>query len=190
MTRRRWIADEVSGSHAVLLGSHADHLAHVLRARVGQEFDIATAENVRNGRIVSITDGRVEFELGDVVPTAGDGEAAQGAVDTSIRLARQCGLGLYLIESLNEQAEICIARADYPAAGHFAATALERAKAPDCQFLWGAAEAGHLLGLALLHQGESVRAGHFLTQALAERRRLNDPKIEQTRQLLLALAGG
>ena len=70
MTRRRWIADEASGSHAALLGSHADHLAHALRARVGQEFDIATAENVRRGRIVSITDGRVEFELGEVVPAA------------------------------------------------------------------------------------------------------------------------
>ena len=70
MTRRRWIADEVSGSHAALVGSHADHLAHVLRARIGQEFDIATAENVRRGRIVSITDGRVEFELGEVVPSA------------------------------------------------------------------------------------------------------------------------
>jgi 16S rRNA (uracil1498-N3)-methyltransferase len=68
MTRRRWIADEVSGSHAALLGSHANHLVHVLRARIGQEFDIATAENVRRGRIVSITDGRVEFELGEVVP--------------------------------------------------------------------------------------------------------------------------
>jgi 16S rRNA (uracil1498-N3)-methyltransferase len=70
MTRRRWIADEVSGSHAALLGSHADHLANVLRARIGQEFDIATTENVRRGRIVSITDGRVEFELGEVVPAA------------------------------------------------------------------------------------------------------------------------
>lgn len=70
MTRRRWIADEVSGNHAALLGSHADHLAQVLRARVGQEFDIATTENVRCGRIVSITDGRVEFELGQVVPAA------------------------------------------------------------------------------------------------------------------------
>ena len=68
MTRRRWIADEVSGNHAALLGSHADHLANVLRARIGQEFDIATAENVRRGRIVSITDGRVEFELGEVIP--------------------------------------------------------------------------------------------------------------------------
>jgi 16S rRNA (uracil1498-N3)-methyltransferase len=70
MTRRRWIADEVSGSRAALLGSHAEHLANVLRARVGQEFDIATTENVRRGRIVSITEGRVEFELGEVIPAA------------------------------------------------------------------------------------------------------------------------
>ena len=42
MTRRRWIADEVSGNRAALIGSHADHLSRVLRARIGQEFDIAT----------------------------------------------------------------------------------------------------------------------------------------------------
>ena len=69
MTRRRWIADEVSGNWAVLSGSHADHLARVVRARVGQEFDITTPQNVRRGRIVSIADGRVEFELGDLVPS-------------------------------------------------------------------------------------------------------------------------
>ena len=51
MTRRRWIADEVYGSHAALIGSHADHLANVLLARVGQEFDIVTGEDVRHGRI-------------------------------------------------------------------------------------------------------------------------------------------
>jgi len=65
MTRRRWIADEVSGDRASLVGEHADHLVRVLRARVGQEFDIATGEAVRRGRIVSIGDGRVEFELGE-----------------------------------------------------------------------------------------------------------------------------
>jgi 16S rRNA (uracil1498-N3)-methyltransferase len=70
MTRRRWIADEVFGNRAALIGPHADHLANVLRARIGQEFDIATAADVRRGRIVSITDGRVEFELGEVVPAA------------------------------------------------------------------------------------------------------------------------
>jgi len=65
MTRRRWIADEVSGNHAALTGSHAEHLARVLRARIGQEFDIATGKNVRRGRILSIDNDRVEFELGE-----------------------------------------------------------------------------------------------------------------------------
>jgi 16S rRNA (uracil1498-N3)-methyltransferase len=70
MTRRRWIADEASGHHAALTGEHADHLVRVLRAQVGQEFDIATGTVVRRGRIVSIAPGRVEFELGEEVPTA------------------------------------------------------------------------------------------------------------------------
>jgi 16S rRNA (uracil1498-N3)-methyltransferase len=70
MTRRRWIADEVSGNRAALVGAHAQHLAQVLRGRVGQEFDIATGESVRRGRIVSIAGDRVEFELGDVIPAA------------------------------------------------------------------------------------------------------------------------
>ncbi len=67
MTRRRWIADEVSGKRAVLVGAHARHLALVLRGRMGQEFDIATGDHVRRGRITSIADDRVEFELGEVV---------------------------------------------------------------------------------------------------------------------------
>ncbi len=71
MTRRRWIADEVSGDRAVLLGEHADHLARVLRARIGQEFDIATGAAVCRGRITSVTNNRVEFELGEEVSGAG-----------------------------------------------------------------------------------------------------------------------
>ena len=67
MTRRRWIADEVSDNRAALTGSHADHLIRVLRARVGQECDIATGTVVRRGRILSISDSRVDFELGEEV---------------------------------------------------------------------------------------------------------------------------
>ena len=72
MTRRRWIAEEFWGNHAALTGAHADHLVRVLRARVGQEFDIASGAVVRRGRIVTIVDGqgedgRVEFELGEEV---------------------------------------------------------------------------------------------------------------------------
>ena len=70
MTRRRWIADEVSGNRAILTGDHAEHLARVLRARVGQEFDIATELAVRKSRITSIAERRVEFELGEEVPAA------------------------------------------------------------------------------------------------------------------------
>jgi len=68
MTRRRWIADEVSGSRAILVGPHADHLARVLRASVGQEFDVSTSDGVRLGRVIGIQPGRVEFELGEEVP--------------------------------------------------------------------------------------------------------------------------
>lgn len=64
MTRRRWIADEVSGDTAALVGEHAAHLARVLRAEVGQEFDIATGDEVRRGTITTISYDRIEFALG------------------------------------------------------------------------------------------------------------------------------
>jgi 16S rRNA (uracil1498-N3)-methyltransferase len=68
MTRRRWIADEISGNHAALTGRHADHLTTVLRARLGQQFDIATPNGVRRGRITRLDQDRVEFALGEPVP--------------------------------------------------------------------------------------------------------------------------
>jgi 16S rRNA (uracil1498-N3)-methyltransferase len=70
MTRRRWIADEVSDNHAAITGEHANHLIRVLRARVGQEFDIAIGGIVRRGRIVTIHERRVDFELGEEVSAA------------------------------------------------------------------------------------------------------------------------
>jgi 16S rRNA (uracil1498-N3)-methyltransferase len=69
MTRRRWIADEVSDDRAALTGEHADHLVRVLRARVGEDFDIATGQSVRRGRITSLTDNRVDFDLGEEIST-------------------------------------------------------------------------------------------------------------------------
>ncbi len=80
MTRRRWIADQVSGNRAALVGEHAAHLARVLRAQVGQEFDIAADGVVRCGRILSVSGDRVEFELGEEV-------AAAPAVPVTLALA-------------------------------------------------------------------------------------------------------
>jgi 16S rRNA (uracil1498-N3)-methyltransferase len=68
MTRRRWIADQVTANRAILTGEHADHLVRVLRACIGQEFDVAADGVVRRGRVVSVDAGRVEFDLGDEVP--------------------------------------------------------------------------------------------------------------------------
>ncbi len=69
MTRRRWIADEVAGDRAALVGEHAAHLARVLRARVGQEFDIVADGRARHGRVASVSDTRVEFDLGSDLAT-------------------------------------------------------------------------------------------------------------------------
>jgi 16S rRNA (uracil1498-N3)-methyltransferase len=80
MTRRRWIADEVSNDRAALTGAHAAHLARTLRARVGQEFEVACGETVRRGVVASVSDERVEFELGDEV-------AASALVPVTLLLA-------------------------------------------------------------------------------------------------------
>jgi 16S rRNA (uracil1498-N3)-methyltransferase len=72
MTRRRWIADEFQGDRATLLGPNAEHLARVLRARVGQEFDIAVGPAVRTGKVsaIDLESLRVEFELGPEISVA------------------------------------------------------------------------------------------------------------------------
>jgi len=70
MTRRRWIADETNGDAAALIGDHALHLARVLRAQIGQQFDISTGTSVRRGTITSISETRVDFALGEEQPTA------------------------------------------------------------------------------------------------------------------------
>jgi 16S rRNA (uracil1498-N3)-methyltransferase len=66
MTRRRWIADEVSGDRAFLTGQNADHLIRVLRARVGQQFEIATPDGVRLGEIIELQPERVAFSTKEI----------------------------------------------------------------------------------------------------------------------------
>ena len=72
MTRRRWIADEYSSQLAALTGSNAAHLARTLRARVGQEFDVACGERVYRATVSSVSDERVEFALGDEVQSSSE----------------------------------------------------------------------------------------------------------------------
>jgi 16S rRNA (uracil1498-N3)-methyltransferase len=67
MTRRRWIADEFDQTRAALLGAHAAHLSRTLRARVGQEFEVACGDVVQRATVTSVADDRVEFELGEQI---------------------------------------------------------------------------------------------------------------------------
>ena len=67
MTRRRWIADEVSNDRAALTGAHAAHLSRTLRARVGQEFEVVCNGHVRHATVAGVSDERVEFELGEEI---------------------------------------------------------------------------------------------------------------------------
>ncbi|MES2219620.1 MAG: RsmE family RNA methyltransferase [Acidobacteriota bacterium] len=63
MTRRRWIADRWTENSATLLEQQAAHLARVLRAQVGQEFDIVAGHAVRRGVVEKVSSDAVEFSL-------------------------------------------------------------------------------------------------------------------------------
>lgn len=115
---------------------------------------------------------------------AGESTAAQNAVDEGLHVAVHGGLRVYLIELQCAQAEICLARADAVAAEQAAGAALERGLASDCRFLWGAGEAAHLLGQALLAAHSADRALPALKRALALRRQVGDPRAAETERLL------
>lgn len=70
MTRRRWIADRWTANSATLLDAQAEHLARVLRAQIGQEFDIVAGNAVRRGVIERIAPAVVEFSLHEEVEAA------------------------------------------------------------------------------------------------------------------------
>ena len=81
MTRRRWIADRWTENSATLLEEQAAHLARVLRAQVGQEFDIVTGHAVRRGVVEKVAADAVEFSLHEEVQ---GGEALPLIVGLSI----------------------------------------------------------------------------------------------------------
>ncbi len=70
MTRRRWIADEWNETTAALTGAQAEHLARVLRARVGMEFDIVAGGIVHRGVVEAIENDAVRFQLFESLASA------------------------------------------------------------------------------------------------------------------------
>jgi hypothetical protein len=120
---------------------------------------------------------------------AGASESAEQALAEGLHLARHYALGLYHVELLCEQADGLLARQDPASAQRVAQEALDRALAPGCQFVWGAAEAGHILGKTLSARQQWHDARVVLQQALAIRRRIGDPRAEFTQQLFDIIPG-
>src|ERR1700753_3663367 len=71
MTRRRFIADTFTSTTASLTGEQAHHLARVLRAQVGQEFDVVANGFLHSATIARISDEEVVFTLGAQRETEG-----------------------------------------------------------------------------------------------------------------------
>ena len=71
MTRRRFIADTFTATTASLTGDQAHHLARVLRAQAGQQFDVVANGFLHRATVTSVNDEEVRFELGEQMETEG-----------------------------------------------------------------------------------------------------------------------
>ena len=68
MARRRFFVQEVSQGRAALLGEEARHLAHVLRAEVGQRFEISDNRSVYLAEIEALGKDQVSFRVLEPLP--------------------------------------------------------------------------------------------------------------------------
>jgi AAA ATPase domain len=122
-----------------------------------------------------------------IAKQAWDVKAVERAVDDGLHLARQCGLGLYHVELLCVQAELFLGTQNSPAAAESSREAQRLASSPACQFAWGAAEAGHLLGRSLIALNRPAEARTVLEEVRALRLRIGDFRAEQTEGLIQSL---
>jgi 16S rRNA (uracil1498-N3)-methyltransferase len=69
--RRRFFVKKFDGDKAVLRAESAHHLGHVLRAEMGQSYELSDGETVRLGRVNRIDRDEIEFELTETVADIG-----------------------------------------------------------------------------------------------------------------------
>jgi 16S rRNA (uracil1498-N3)-methyltransferase len=66
--RRRFFVEQFAGESAVMEGEAAHHLGRVLRAQIGQLYELSDGERVWLGRIESVGRDRVQFALVEELP--------------------------------------------------------------------------------------------------------------------------
>jgi len=66
--RRRFFVEQFEGQRALVQGEKAHHLGVVLRAQVGQQYELSDGARVYLGRIETVARDRVEFVLLEELP--------------------------------------------------------------------------------------------------------------------------
>src|ERR1700758_2559557 len=66
--RRRFFVDKFEADHATMDGEAAHHLGRVLRAQVGQLYELSDGSSVWLGRVESVRRELVEFQLIERLP--------------------------------------------------------------------------------------------------------------------------
>jgi 16S rRNA (uracil1498-N3)-methyltransferase len=187
MTRRRWIADRSEGDRAFLTGHNADHLARVLRARIGQEFEIATGDAVRLGKITAISENEVEFELSASVARTEQGSVSLllavfkfDRMEWAIEKATELGVNaIQPVLARRTEAHLASAAAKrverWRRIAHEAAQQSRRASAPDIADpvkLKEALDPGAALKIVLSESEKSLSLNDALQEAAPGDRRL------------------
>jgi hypothetical protein len=108
----------------------------------------------------------------------GDTRSARLAIDEGLSLASHSGLRLCHVDLLCLSAGMALKESEPCVAEQAARSAIKIASAPECQFQWGAAKAGHLLGT------RREEARQILERVCSLRERIGDPRITLTRALL------
>lgn len=98
----RYFTRELAGGQAALTGSDAHHLAHVMRARLGETVVLCGPDGLEyTGTITSIAPDRVEFSVSEGAPSKAEPDVAvtlfvgypkQGKLDEIIRHSVELGV--------------------------------------------------------------------------------------------------
>lgn len=122
---------------------------------------------------------------------AGNLDGAASAIGMAMPAAQEMNLGVDRIDLLLCRGQLGLRRGELQAAEADARDALAYANAPDCGYLWGEADALHLLAMVLLSGpalgARVVEASTHLTDEIELREQLQDPRAAEARWLLRRL---
>lgn len=183
--------------HSELDGAQCDvMLAELLRRErsydaAGQTLHRALIAAGRSGDVETlISGGRVQ---GTLRLDTGHLDGAAAAFGPALALASEHGFGCYRIDLLVCRGALSLRRGEAEAAERDVRDALAYATAPGCGYLWGQADALHLLATVLI-SGRPARTSPRHAEAVAHlsdelelRERMSDPTAPEVRWLLRRL---